>query len=74
MIGMGNFSNIVIQYMPGNLADILIFSTAVEIFYYPFVGRFRDFEKSINGTYFFKLMFNVRNCSVGEIYRNYSKT
>ena len=72
-IGMGNFSNIVIQCMPGNLADILIFSTAVDTFFSSFARMFQNFEKSINGTYYFSLQFKLRNCSVGEIYRNDSK-
>lgn len=70
---MGIFSNIVIQYIPGNLADILISSTAVEASYSSFDRTLQNFEKLINDTYYFSLQFKVKNCLIGEIYRNDSK-
>lgn len=73
-IGSGNHSSLVFEFKPGNNITILIFSTAIEKYYNSTKEIYKNFENSINNTYYLSIESQIRNCVAGEIYRKDTET
>ena len=66
--GGATHSNLIIQFFPGETVNLSISSTAIEKYYISFRDKYKSYERFINGSYFFLLEAEIRNCLQGEIY------
>ena len=67
--GSATFENFMIYAKPGNNYSLLISSNEITEYYESYVSMYEEFELNISGSYNLKVDFNIRNCTIGEYFR-----